>query len=208
VEEQVVRPGLRRSVLVTVLGVTLFSASIIPQAGSPLTPEEGAALEVKLAQITAYDPAGGPSPKPVTLYEREVNAYLRFQAAPSLPVGVTDPNLSLGDAGQVSARAAVDLNAMSSSEPQGALGLLRYLGGVVPVTASGILKAENGQGLLEVEAVTVGGIPVPVSVLQQLVRHYSKSETHPDGIDPSAPFALPHLIDEVRVTNGQAVVVR
>ena len=200
--------GLRRWVLVTVLGVTLLPASVMPQTGSPLTPDDGATLEPKLAQITAPAPVGGSPLEPVILYEREVNAYLRFQAASSLPVGVADPYLSLADDGHVSAQAAVDLNAIGSGQPRGALDILRYLGGVVPVTASGILKTGSGQGLLEVEAVTVGGIPVPVSVLHELVRVYSRSETHPDGVDLSTPFVLPYLIIEVRVTTGQAVVVR
>ena len=206
----VVSQGLRRQVLVAVLGVTLLPASGLPQTGSPLTPEDGAALEPKLAQITAPVQAGG-SPlelEPVVLYEREVNGYLRFQAASSLPVGVADPYLSLAADGRVSAQASVDLNAVGSSQPRGALDLLRYLGGVVPVTASGTLKTQGGQGLLEVEAVTVGGIPVPVSVLHELVRHYSRSDTEPDGVDLSTPFVLPYLIAEVRVTSGQAVVVR
>ena len=200
--------GLRRQVLVAVLGVTLLPASVLPQTGSPLTPEDGAALEPKLAQITAPVQAGGSPLEPVVLYEREVNGYLRFQAASSLPVGVADPYLSLDDDGRVSAQASVDLNAVGSSQPRGALDLLRYLGGVVPVTASGTLKTQGGQGLLEVEAVTVGGIPVPVSVLHELVRHYSRSDTQPDGVDLSTPFVLPYLIAEVRVTSGQAVVVR
>ena len=206
VEAHVVSRGLRR--LVAVLGVALLPASVLAQTGSPLTPEDGAALEPKLAQITAPAQVGGSPLEPVVLYEREINGYLRFQAASSLPVGVADPYLSLDDDGHVSAQASVDLSAIGSSQPRGALDLLRYFGGVVPVTASGILKTESGQGLLEVEAVTVGGIPVPVSVLHELVRHYSRSDTQPDGVDLSTPFALPYLIAEVRVTSGQAVVGR
>jgi len=205
---QVESRGLRRRVLITVFGVTLLSASVLPQTGSPLTSDDGATLEPKLSQITAPAPAGGSPLEPVVLYEREINGYLRFQAAPSLPVGVAEPYLSLADDGHVSAQASVDLSAIGSSQPGGALDLLRYLGGVVPVTASGILKTESGQGLFEVEAVTVGGIPAPVSVLHELVRQYSRSETQPDGVDLSTPFVLPYLIVEVRVTGGQVVVVR
>ena len=60
-------------------------------------------------------------PRVLVLYEREVNGYLRFQAASSLPVGVADPSLSLDDDGRVSAQASVDLNAVGSSQPRGAL---------------------------------------------------------------------------------------
>ncbi len=200
--------GLCRDLLVAVLGVILLPAALALQPGSPLTPDDGATLAPKLAEITAPAPTDGSRPRPVVLYEREVNAYFRFQAASSLPLGVTDPSLSLGDDGHVAAHASVDLSALSSSQPRGALDPLRYLSGVVPVAASGVLKTEHGEGLLEIDAATVGGISVPLSVLHELVRHYSRSETHPDGVDLSKPFVLPYGIVDVLVTGGQALIVR
>ena len=203
-----VSEGLRRDCLLAVLGATLLPASVISQTVPPLTPDDGAKLEPKLERIITTLRSSGSRPDPVVLYEREVNGYLRFQAASRLPVGVTDPYLSFGDDGHVSAHAAVDLGAVSSSQPRGALDPLRYLGGVVPVAASGVLKTENGQGRFEVSAVTVGGIPVPLSVFHELVRHYSRSETHPNGIDLSGPFPLPYEVIEIQVDSGQAAVVQ
>ena len=200
--------GLRRDLLVAVLAVVLLPAAVAPQTGSPLTPDDGATLAPKLAQITAPPPTDGSRPGPVVLHEREVNAYLRFQAASSLPVGVTDPSLSLGDDGHVAAHASVDLSALSSSQPRGALDPLRYLSGVLSVAASGVLTTNHGQGLLKIDAVTVGGIPVPISVLHELVRHYSRSETDPEGVDLSKPFVLPYQVVDVLVTSGQALIVR
>jgi hypothetical protein len=51
-------------------------------------------------------------------------------------------------------------------------------------------------------------VPVPKSVLQELVSYYSKSESQPQGVDFEAPFRLPARIREIRTTLGQALVVQ
>ena len=119
---RVLGAGLRRDLLVAVLAAVLLPAAVAPQTGPPLTPDDGATLAPKLADITAPAPTDGSRPDPVVLYEREVNGYLRFQAASSLPVGVTDPSLfRLAMTDTSRQHASVDLSALSSSQPRGAL---------------------------------------------------------------------------------------
>ena len=48
------------------------------------------------------------------------------------------------------------------------------LRGTVPVEAAGILRTEKGVAAFTLESATVGGIPVPKSVLQELVSYYSQ----------------------------------
>ena len=194
-------PVITLAALVAVGGVV---ATQVP----PLTADEGRRLEEKLSQISDYEALGESTPHTVVLREREINAYLRFQGAPSLPDGVRDPHLTLGNGGRIESRAIVDLDAVSQNQPRGVFDPLAYLSGALEVVASGTLDAADGLGRVMVEAVSVGGIPVPRVVLDELVRHYTRNELHPEGIDLDAPFALPYDIDEISIDVGQATVVQ
>jgi hypothetical protein len=177
------------------------------QSESPLTQEDGQRLEQKIEQIS--QPASDAQQRPpVVLYQREVNAYLRFQAAPEFPPGVTEPFVALGDGGGVTASATVDLSGLRDDRPRGLFDPLRYLGGDLPVSARGVLRTERGVGRVEVVAVTLGGLPVPATILSELVRYYSRNEQRPNGVDLAEPFELPYGVTEVRVEHEQAVVVR
>ena len=198
---------IRHGAAVVAVVVVLLPLMTATQTEPPLTSAEGQRLEPKLAQIVTNGQSDTPS-TPTVLYQREVNAYLTFQAAEALPIGVTDPFIAFGDNGHLSARAAVDLGAVSSSQPRGILDPLAYLSGVVPVAASGVLHTANGGGRLDIDSVSVGGIPVPRAVLHELVRYYSRTGSQPDGVDLSEPFTLPYQIVEVRISRSQATVVQ
>ena len=202
---------VHRSIAVTLLPLAMLVAGAQPSApglDEPLTAEDGQRLATKLDQIYDHDAVGSVELQTVTLPEREVNAYLRFQAKPQLPRGVREPHIAIEGEGRLSARAIVDLDVVSGSRPRGWLDPLRYLHGDVLVAASGILRTADGIGELEIESVTVGGLSVPMAVLNELVRYYSRSETHPRGFDLAEPFELPYSIRNVLIGVGEAVVVQ
>ena len=173
----------------------------------PLTAEDGRRLEVKLVQIFANaEEAGSRVPDAITLSEREVNAYIRFQAAAEFPVGVTEPTLVLADQGRVTASAVVDLDAVRDSRQRGALDPLAYVGGAVDVIATGTLAAVDGVGRLQIESVSIGGVAMPATVLLELVRYYSRSERRPEGVDPTEPLEVPYGIRQVVIQDGLAVL--
>ena len=173
----------------------------------PLIAADGRRLEAKLVRIFANAEMAGPDvPDAIPLSEREVNAYFRFQGASQFPAGVTEPTLAFADRGRVSASAVIDLDAVRASRERGVLDPLRYVGGSVKVMARGTLGAADGVGRLEVESVTVGGVPMPTAVLLELVRYYTRSARRPDGVDPTEPFVLPYGIQQVLVDDGLAVI--
>ena len=188
-------------------GVCVLAITTI-QPGAGVSVADGAALEAKIAGLVANDQAQRYANTPVVLEQHEINAYLQFQAAPLLPVGVTRPHVQLDDGGQVTIEADVDLGAVSTATPRGPFDPMRYLRGVVPVVASGTLDAQNGVGQLNVAAVSVAGIPVPLSVLHELVASYSRTEALPDGFDLDRPFPLPYGLTSVSIERGRAVVVQ
>jgi len=142
------------------------------------------------------------------LTESEVNAYLFWDPDDALPAGITEPRLELAGEGRVSARAVVDLTAIRTQRERGWLDPLAYVGGRVPVTASGVIRARDGLATLDLTGATVAGVSVPKSVLQELVSYYTRSPQFPEGVDLDAPFPLPASIREVRVGKGEATVIQ
>ena len=51
-------------------------------------------------------------------------------------------------------------------------------------------------------------MPVPKSVLQELVSYYSRSSQNPTGVSLDTPFELPARIREIRVGQKQATVIQ
>ena len=192
---------------VVLLTGTLLAASQPPASG-PLTPTEAQRLAEKLEQVIDHDARSAGTSQTLVLPAREVNAYLKFQGATLFPAGITDPHLTFGGDGQVAARAIVDLDAVSKERDRGLFDPLAYLGGDLVVTAEGSLETADGLGQVAVDAATVGGVPVPRTVLNELVRYYTRNAERPDGVDLNEPFELPYGIHEVVVDTDQATVVQ
>lgn len=182
--------------------------SAAAQRGGQPTAEDGQRLAAKLARIIDRGSRSSEGRRRVVLLEREVNAYLRFQAASQLPPGVAEPRITLARGGRVVARARIDLDAVAAGRERSVLDPLSYLRGNLPVTASGILEVRDGIGRIQVESVTVAGLPVPALVLDLLVRFHSRSAAYPLGFDLADPFELPYRIREIDVAAGQAVIVQ
>ena len=195
--------------MLPVVALTAVATSgVVGTQSAPLTAEEGRRLEEKLVQITDHDARGATTRQTLVLPAREINAYLRFQGATLLPEGVRNPLLTLAAAGRIDARAVVDLDAVSQAESRGLFDPLAYLSGELEVVASGTLHADDGVGRVAVESVSVGGVPVPRVVLDELVQYYTRSAEHPDGIDLDEPFPLPYRIEEVTVEIDRLTVVQ
>ncbi len=189
----------------------LLVAGLAPaaaQRGGPPTAEDGQRLAARLAHIIDRGSRDSDRRQTVVLPEREVNAYLRFQAASQLPPGVTEPHITMTGGGRVEARARIDLDAVAAGRERGVLDPLSYLRGNLPVAASGILEARGGSGRIEVESVRIADLPVPALLLDLLVRFHTRSEAFPLGFDLAEPFELPYRIREIRVAAGEAIVVQ
>lgn len=165
-------------------------------------------LQQKFFQIATNGMAAKPASRQTPVNEREVNAYLRTIARPSLPQGVIDPLVTILPDGRLDAQATVDLDQVRTAKARSVMSPWSLLRGQVPVQANGTLRSENGVAAFTLDSATVGGVPVPKSVLQELVSYYSKSATQPEGVNFEAPFRLPAHIREIRTTLGQALVVQ
>ena len=141
--------------------------------------------------------------------EDELNSWFAYRAQPVLPQGITEPRLTIVGNGKVMGVATVDLEAIAKKKSTGgAFDPWSLLGGRVPVTVSGVLQTEDGRGRFELQSADVSGVPVPKSILQELVSYYSRTPDHPQGVRLDDPFELPANIQKIEVGQGQAVVVQ
>ncbi len=191
------------------------AAAILAVAGASLradvrgSKQDAAQLRQKIASITQYAAGRAGAPRRTTITEQELNAYLAYDANGDLPAGVVDPTVTIEGTGRVSGRAVVDLDAVRRQRnPTSALDPMSYLTGRLPLTLTGILKTGNGMGQFALESATIGGVPVPKPVLQQIVSYYSRSPEQPNGVSLDDPFALPAHIREIQVEHGRAVIVQ
>lgn len=186
--------------------VTVAAADVYTRADST-------SMKVKIERIVEAEkralqrqpPAGLTTP----LTQREVNAYLRYDLAAQVPVGIAEPVITIVGQGRLMGEALVDLDAVSrANPPKGMFDPMRLLTGRLPVRIQGVLVTSRGTGRFSLETASIAGVPVPKSVLQTLVSYYSKSDENPDGVALDDPFALPAAIREIRVEPGRAIVVQ
>jgi hypothetical protein len=166
-------------------------------------------MKRKVATMTGFASKPSKQPRRTTVTENEANAYLTYDAHDQLPVGVVDPSVAMLGQGRVSVRAVVDLDAVRKASPStGMLDPRAFLRGHLPVTATGVLRASGGTGRFELESASVGGVPIPKLILQEIVSFYSKGPDAPSGVSLDDAFALPLGIREVQVERGQAIIVQ
>jgi hypothetical protein len=166
-------------------------------------------LQQKVATITAHAERPTKQGRRTTVTENEVNSYLVFDASQQLPAGVVDPGVTILGTGRLSGRAVVDLDAVRHAKAtQSWFDPTNYLTGRLPVAATGRLQTSNGIGRFELESASVGGVPIPKMLLQEIVGHYSRTPQNPAGINIDDPFALPARIREIQVERGQAIIVQ
>ncbi len=149
------------------------------------------------------------TPQRTPFSESELNSWFAYRSGEVMPNGVSEPRVTLVGNGKVKAVATVDLEAIAKQRSSGrALDPWSYLGGRLPVTLSGVLRTENGMGRFDLEEAAVSGVPVPTSVLADIVSYYSRTADDPEGVRLNDDFRLPSQIKQIEMGVGQAVIVQ
>ena len=199
-----------RSAISAVIVVALGLATIVSlRADVRPSKRDAATLKQKVATINAHAEKSTRVARRTVVTESEVNSYLVYEARDQIPVGVVDPSITVIGPGRLSGRAVVDLDAVRKQKaPTSLLDPMNYLLGRLAVTAVGTLRTANGVGRFELESSSVGSIPIPKILLQEIVSYYSRSAQKPAGISLDDPFPLPARIREIQVERGQAIIVQ
>ena len=199
--------------VIALLGSVLVAqADAEAQAQQEPTRAEADSMQTKIDRVAAT--AEGP-PRPAsaaqlrtTFAEREINSYLALEGPEFLPPGIAMPRVRLGDDNRVQARAIVDLDGVRRSRERSLFDPLAYITGSVEVVAVGTVEGSGGEGVIRYESATVGGVEVPKTVAQELLRFYTTTPERPRGFAFDEPFALPAGLRAVSVERGAATVTQ
>jgi hypothetical protein len=191
-----------------VLGALALVPVVLP-ADVPLTRQHGDQFLMKVALIGHNGMSRQPVARSTRISEAELNAYLRYHARDQMPAGLADPHIAILGDGRLNGRAIVDLDAVRQQRAASSwLDPMAYLTGRLPISVTGVLRTANGVGRFDLETAEISGVPVPKSVLQELLTYYSRTPENPKGVGLDDPFELPAAIREIRVATGHAVVVQ
>ena len=186
----------------------LIVALANPEAANTSRPQADAFAR-KVALINQHAESGAKAPRRTAVTESELNSWFVYRAQPLLPAGVSEPKITIIGNGKLLGGATVDLEAVGRQRGSGgSLDVWSYLGGRLPLSVTGILHTQDGKGRFELQAADVSGVPVPKTLLQELVSYYTRSEDHPQGRRLDEVFELPASINRIEVGQGQAVVVQ
>lgn len=187
--------------------ISFTGCSRSDRAKAPL--EEGSRLRAKIDQLIVGDARGPASSKLTSFSERELNAALKLHFKAKFPKGITEPQVKLLGDSRVAAHANIDVDEFKRKRgKRSALEPLNLFGGKIPVVVEGDLVARNGRGQFKLASAEINGIPLPNSLVRDLLAAHTRSRHHPDGFNLDRPFDLPASIREVIVNPGEAIVVQ
>jgi hypothetical protein len=201
---------IRRLLSIAVLTCAIAIAVDVAWAQLPIQADADR-MHTKLALIveTGNRPRDEKLPPVRTaVTDREVYAYLKIYGPTFLPPGITDPQISIGDSGRVIGRGIVDLDAVRLARPRDWSDPLNYMTGLIDFAATVVFTSSNGEGSALIESVSLGGILVPLSVMQEFVRYYTTTPETPNGFNLDDPFELPANIQRVLFEPERAIVIQ
>ena len=190
----------------TAIASAALLALLVPAEAGNTTRAQSDAFAKKLAIIRQHAEQSPKASRRTTVTENELNSWFVYRAPALLPAGVKDPKIVAVGNGKLLGTVVVDLEDVGKSS--GSLDALKYLGGRVPISLSGVLKTKGGRGQFELQSAQISGIPVPRFLVQEIVTHYTRDDERPNGIRLDDQFALPASIKQIDVGQGQAIVVQ
>ena len=179
-----------------------LSVTTSAQSGG-LTPQLADAFEKKIVLVQTQAEKKSPKDRPTTFTQAETNSYLKFKAGSLLPTGLTQPELTMIGGGKVAGKAIVDLDVVREKQGSGSwFDPTSYLTGKLPVTAAGRVVTWDGKGKFELETATINGIPLPKSLLAQMVNFFTRTADNPRGSSIDDTFILPANVQRIDVNAG------
>jgi len=191
--------------------VFLVSCLVLPLHAATVSRQSAEEFSQKITLILRQGDSVTRVERRTRFTEDELNSWFMYRAQPVLPAGVSQPQVTILGEGRLAGQATIDLDAVAkrrSSSSGGAFDPLSLIGGKVPVTVNGILHTRDGKARFEVQRAEMSGIPVPVTVLQEVLTYYSRSDERPQGVRLDDIFTLPANIRQIEVGQGQAVIIQ
>ena len=189
--------------------IVLAAGALTAATDAPASRRDADQMKAKIATIEQRAGGGGRQAQQTTVTQSELNSFLALDGRALLPAGVSEPVITMDGSGHLTGHAIVDLDAIRRQKnPTSMLDPSNLLMGRLPVTAAGVLHTSEGVGRFDLESASIGGMPVPKAMLQQVLSYYSCTPEHPGGISIDDPFQLPARIQTIGVEPGRAIIVQ
>lgn len=189
--------------------VVCLAAPVALIAADVLTPQLAESFEKKIVAVQANADVEATAARPTQFTEAETNSFLKYKSAPLLPTGLAEPVITLHGEGRVTGRAVVDLDVVRQKQSSGGwFDPTSYMTGKLAVSAVGRIVTADGKGRFELERADVSGIPVPRSLLGQMVNYFTRTADNPTGSSIDDTFELPADIRRIDVAAGRFTVVQ
>ena len=133
----------------------------------------------------------------VSFTARELNAYVEQEVPKSVPEGIREPKVELGDS-TATGTAMIDFLKLqhASGTPPGWL-MRQLLQGEHPVTVTAHITAANGWAKVDVQSVAISGVTIEGRLLDYLIRNYLQAY-YPDA-KIGQPFEMSYRIDRLDI---------
>ena len=180
---------------------------------SPTAPKGGLSRELsdslgkKLEILEKFEHDPKAKRAPVSVYETEVNSYVRYALAEKVPRGLRDVRIVLRE-NRLELRGIANLSEFQELKEKaaGAASFLSLLGGDMPVEIVVDFKSDRGFGQFEVVSAQVGPVPLSAAILGDIVARATVDATRPNGFDIRTPFRLPYAARRIRPQQALATV--
>lgn len=196
------------------LPAVLLLALLAQANGSnPAAPKSGLSRELsdalgkKLELLEKFEHDPKAKREPVSVFESELNSYVRFALAEKVPRGLREVRIILRE-GRLELRGIANLSEFQELKEKaaGAASFLGLLGGDMPVEVVADFKSDRGFGQFEVVSAQVGPVPLSAAILGDIVARATVDATRPNGFDIRAPFRLPYAAKRIRPQQALAIV--
>jgi hypothetical protein len=190
-----------KSLISGILLVSLFCSSQNPAPKH--FSSQAQSFQNKLDFLERNAQAKSISHKPTQINADEVNAWFR-EGGYKLPHGV-EKVIFHSQPDTIQADATVDFDAVKEGK-HNLNPLLSVFSGVHDVQVKATASAQNGQGQVNIQSVSIDGIGVPNLALEMFVNKYLKPKYPNIGLENN--FQMPDRIDTSTVGNDSALLTQ
>lgn len=145
-----------------------------------------------------------PSGESVTISEDEMNAFLLHHAAPTIPDGIREQQLTFREGGAL-IHAEVDLEAASASSQDLPLLMRLLLRGTRAIVVDVDFSGQQGYGVAQVVSIAIDDVELSGTVLEWFLESFAPPELKPYVV--GGRTELPEGVERIRLESGRAVVV-
>ena len=176
-----------------------------PRSGLSRDLSDAFGKKLELLEKFEHDPKAKRAP--VSVYESELNSYVRFALAEKVPRGLRDVRIVLRE-GRLELRGLANLAEFQDLKEKAAsaASFLSLLGGEMAVEIVADFKSDKGFGQFDLVSAQVGPVPLSPAIVGDIVARATVDASRPNGFDIRAPFRLPYSAKRIRPQQALATV--